>query len=129
MLIVEPYARMLDVLDREAGVALLRKVEARARISHRSEGLSTQDSWERLLQSVVLNHGDWSVTEHVSITVEAEIDRGVSHEWVRHRIGAYTQESTRFVNYAKNNQQLRFIKPPFKSEEVHQAWLKPNHVS
>jgi thymidylate synthase (FAD) len=29
------------------------------------------------------------------------VDRGITHEIVRHRIASYTQESTRFVNYAK----------------------------
>jgi len=57
--------------------------------------------------------------EHANITVDAVVDRGITHEWVRHRIGAYTQESTRFVNYAKKNtttqeyiNPARFICPP-----------------
>jgi thymidylate synthase (FAD) len=71
-----------------------------ARISHRAEDAKNQDV-ERFLRSVVLQHGDWSVTEHVSISVDAYVDRGITHEIVRHRLAAYTQESTRFVNYAK----------------------------
>ena len=50
---------------------------------------------------MVLKHGDWSIVEHASVSVDAVVDRGITHEWVRHRIGAYTQESTRFVNYEK----------------------------
>jgi thymidylate synthase (FAD) len=50
---------------------------------------------------VVLSHGDWSVTEHASISVEFYVDRGITHEIVRHRLASYTQESTRFVNYEK----------------------------
>lgn len=94
------------------GRRLLRKVEHIARVSHRSEDAVTPDSYDRLLRSVVLNHGDWSVTEHAIVTVEVEVDRGITHEIVRHRIGAYTQESTRFVNYAKKL--MRFIMPKFK---------------
>src|ERR1039458_2847188 len=71
-----------------------------ARISHRAEDAEKQDV-ERFLRSVVLDHGDWSVTEHVCISVDAIVDRGITHEIVRHRIASYTQESTRFVNYAK----------------------------
>lgn len=52
-----------------------------------------------------------SITEHASVTVDAVVDRGITHEWVRHRLGAYTQESTRFVNYEKKGG-LRFIAPP-----------------
>lgn len=109
MQIVKPSARMLHP-DHDGefslgdGIGLLQRIEARARVSHRSEDKVTPDSWKRLILSVVLNHGDWSVTEHESVTVEAVVDRGITHEWVRHRIGAYTQESTRFVNYGKHKQ-------------------------
>jgi thymidylate synthase (FAD) len=101
MNLVEPYARLMDVPDREAGVQLLRKIEWCGRISHRSEEAQTDDSWSRFLRAVVLGRGDWSIVEHASATVDALVDRGITHEWVRHRIGAYTQESTRFVNYEK----------------------------
>ena len=117
---VTPYARIIAPHERfenglliDFGISLLRHVEWCARISHRSEDAQTEDSWRRLLESVVLQHGDWSVTEHASITVEALVDRGITHEWVRHRIGAYTQESTRFVNYAKRITPS-FVEPRFE---------------
>jgi len=101
MNIVEPYAKVLDFTHPIQGIDLLRKVEWIGRISHRSEEAQTPTSWERFIKSVVLGHGDWSITEHAVVSVDALVDRGITHEWVRHRIGAYTQESTRFVNYAK----------------------------
>lgn len=117
--ILTPYAHIDPEVD---GVELLKQVEARARVSHRSEGHITEGSAIPFVRSVVLNHGDWSVVEHVSVTVQALVDRGVSHEWVRHRLGAYTQESTRFVNYGK--QEPGFILPPggFKSLVGEAAW-------
>ena len=93
------------------GEWLLNRIEQMGRISHRSEDKKTHDSYDRFLRSVILNHGDWSIAEHASVTVEAEVDRGITHEIVRHRIAAYTQESTRFVNYGKKEDGLRFIKP------------------
>lgn len=104
MQIVKPYAmiklpRTLTSCD--AGIGMLRDIEDIARTSHRSEDLTTETSWERFIRNVVLDRGDWSVTEHVHVTVEFLVDRGITHELVRHRIGAYTQESTRFVNYEK----------------------------
>lgn len=39
--------------------------------------------------------------EHYSLTVRFVVDRGVSHEIVRHRMASYAQESTRYCNYAK----------------------------
>jgi thymidylate synthase (FAD) len=48
-----------------------------------------------------------SVIEHESITVHFIANRGFTHELVRHRLCAFTQESTRYCNYSKgkfNNQ-------------------------
>jgi thymidylate synthase (FAD) len=43
-----------------------------------------------------------SVIEHGSISVYFTNDRGVSHEEVRHRLSSFSQESTRYCNYAKD---------------------------
>lgn len=94
---VDPY----DLPDRDGGIRMLRKIERIARISHRSEEAQTENSWDRFLRAVVLRHGDWSVVEHASVSVEFYVDRGITHEIVRHRLASYTQESTRFVNYEK----------------------------
>lgn len=114
MNIIKPYAKIDHILgefpSRYMGIKLLRLVEKYGRVSHRSEELQSSDSWERFIKAVVLGHGDWSITEHASVTVEVVVDRGITHEWVRHRIGAYTQESTRFVNYEKK-MPPSFIKP------------------
>jgi thymidylate synthase (FAD) len=97
MKIVRPYARLIQP---SIGTAM-GFIEWCGRISHRSEDKVTPDSWRRFIQSVVLDHGDWSIVEHVSASVDALVDRGITHEWVRHRLFSYTQESTRFVNYEK----------------------------
>lgn len=50
------------------------------------------------------------------MTVYFKIDRGISHELVRHRPASYSQQSTRYVNY--KNKDIEFIIPPwFKDEE------------
>ena len=47
------------------------------------------------------------------ITVRFVCDRGVSHEFVRHRVFSFAQESTRYCNYSKDKfgNELTFIKP------------------
>lgn len=47
------------------------------------------------------------------VTVRFTTDRGVSHEFVRHRVFSFAQESTRYCNYSKNkfNNELTFIIP------------------
>ena len=105
MNIVQPYAKLLSIDGCEptnaSGVKALQKIEWIGRISHRSEDAQTPDSWRRFLETVVLGHGDWSIVEHASATVDMLVDRGITHEVVRHRLFSYTQESTRFVNYEK----------------------------
>jgi len=120
MQIVPISFQFLDPFTADDGIRMLKKIERIARVSHRSEDRVTEDSYDKFLRSVVMTHGDLSVIEHVNVTVEVEVDRGITHEIVRHRIGAYTQESTRFVNY--NKQPMRFIQPPFKSAMTDSFW-------
>lgn len=47
------------------------------------------------------------------VTVKFVCDRGVSHEFVRHRVFSFAQESTRYCNYSKDKfgNELTFIEP------------------
>ena len=47
------------------------------------------------------------------VTVRFTTDRGVSHEFVRHRVFSFAQESTRYCNYSKDKfgNELTFIAP------------------
>ena len=49
------------------------------------------------------------------VTVHFVCDRGVSHEFVRHRVFSFAQESTRYCNYSKDkfNNECTFIQPPW----------------
>jgi len=112
MRIIEPSFEILTPfgsLSEQVGIQMLQFIEKMARISHRSEERQTEGSWRRVIQAVVLEHGDWSVTEHCSLTVIFRVDRGITHELVRHRLFSFTQESTRFVNYGKK--EIEFITP------------------
>lgn len=59
-------------------------------------------------------------TEHHEkrITAKFICDRGVSHEFVRHRVFSFAQESTRYCNYSKDNfgNEITFIKPTWWHE-------------
>lgn len=77
----------------------------------------------------VLVENDWlddlqyqcEPTEHHEkrITVKFICDRGVSHEYVRHRVYSFAQESTRYCNYIKSKfgGSVSFIIPPWLNEE------------
>jgi thymidylate synthase (FAD) len=106
MNIIIPHAFIIPLPGKESftlsdGIDLLKRIEWSARISHRSEDAVTEVSYDRFIRSVVINHGDYSVVEHASVSVDMCVDRGITHEIVRHRLFGFTQESTRFVNYEK----------------------------
>ena len=52
------------------------------------------------------------------VTVHFVCDRGVSHEFVRHRVMSFAQESTRYCNYSKDKfgNELTFIIPEWCPE-------------
>ena len=61
------------------------------------------------------------------VTVKFTCDRGVSHEFVRHRVFSFAQESTRYCNYSKDKfgNELTFIIPewcPEIREDSNKGW-------
>ena len=93
---------------------ILAKLERYGRTAYKSEDRVTKGSAEKLVRGLIKS-GHESVIEHESITVRFICDRGVTHELVRHRLASYTQESTRYVNYAKRG--IQTIKPCFWHED------------
>lgn len=64
------------------------------------------------------------------ITVHFVCDRGVSHEFVRHRVMSFAQESTRYCNYSKNKfgNELTFIIPCWVGEGQENASLEDRDI-
>ena len=48
---------------------------------------------------------------HRDLTVKFIVDRGVSHEIVRHRVASFAQESTRYCNYGAKGGEITVIEP------------------
>lgn len=63
----------------------------------------------RIITSDQLRTDD-EINTHKTQTVKFVVDRGISHEIVRHRTASFSQESTRYCNYIGD---VTFIKPPF----------------
>ena len=97
----------------------LRTLEYYGRISYKSEDKITDESAPRFVK-MLIHLGHESVIEHVSATVKFVVDRGISHEIVRHRIASFTQESTRYCNYKSKG--VVFIQPPLENEEALKLW-------
>lgn len=78
---------------------IIKKIEKIGRVCYKSESNISDGSAERFITNI-LKRGHESVIEHESVTVRMICDRGITHEIVRHRIASYSQESTRYCNYA-----------------------------
>lgn len=89
-----------------------------------SEGEAEKGTWVGYVTTNyrVLLQNDWlgdlqyltEPTKHIRrITVKFVCDRGVSHEFVRHRVFSFAQESTRYCNYSKDKfgKECTFIIP------------------
>lgn len=99
------------------GVDILKKIEQAGRVCYKSEDLITEDSAIKFAKNII-NRGHEAVLEHYFLTVKFIVDRGVSHEIVRHRVASYCQESTRYCNYSKDKfgNEITVIKPCFWDE-------------
>ena len=115
MRIVKAGYEIISPID---GENILKHIELCGRVCYKSEERIADDSARKFVASIV-KRGHESVLEHVSITVRLICDRGVSHEIVRHRIASYSQESTRYCNYASGkNNDLTFIEPLFWNDDA-----------
>ena len=111
MKIVKQSVEILtDLSDKQN---ILRFLELCGRTAYKSEAKITADSAKPFLKGLI-SKGHESVIEHFNITVKFICDRGVTHELVRHRIASYTQESTRYCNYAGKD--ISVIEPPFSPQ-------------
>lgn len=114
MKIIKPYVTV-EPFD---GVKLMQNIERYARVCYKSENKITEDSYKKMLPAL-LKRGHESVIEHEKLTAIFVVDRGISHEIVRHRIASYSQESTRYCNYDndKFGNEITVIEPFFWSRE------------
>jgi len=97
----------------------LNTIERAARTCYKSDDKMNENGQPNLaFLKKIINSGHESVIEHAYATVSIVTDRGVSHELVRHRLAAYSQESTRYCNYGKDkfDNEIRVIRPIYFTE-------------
>lgn len=98
----------------ENGLDELKRIEVIGRKCYKSENAidDTGESAKRFVKMLINNQHE-AMIEHSQLTVCFIVDRGVSHELVRHRIASYAQESTRYCNYSndKFGNEITVIKP------------------
>ncbi len=64
------------------------------------------------------------------VTVHFVCDRGVSHEFVRHRVMSFAQESTRYCNYSKDKfgGEITFVLPNWMTSPIWDENDKAGHI-
>ena len=115
MKIIKPYYTILSNIS-EGGIKELQFIEQAARTCYKSENKITEDGESaKALIKQLIKSGHEAMLEHSSLSVKFVVDRGVSHEIVRHRLFSFAQESSRYCNYSKNKfgSEITFIEPCF----------------
>lgn len=126
MNIVTPVVEMYDCNG------MMKTIEWGGRKCYKSEdriGPGTDKKFAAMINTPKNGLYHNSVNEHAYITVGIILDRGVSHELVRHRHLSPSQESTRYVNYSKDKfgRNITIVEPYFfDSTEEPQEMLLPS---
>lgn len=128
--IVAQTKNMLDVIEDAARKCYLSEPKTQLPVIPMPIHLEARKQEQIAFLTDKIKLGHHSVLEHGNITVDFVFDRGVSHEEVRHRLQAISQESTRYCNYSKEkfDEQIAVIEPCFwKGEDdwrKYDIWLK-----
>ena len=125
MKVIEPSVHFVTPMNEAAGITVMKRIEEIGRTCYKSEDKISPDSYKKFIKNLIAR-GHESVLEHCYISVKFICDRGVTHEIVRHRLAAYSQESTRYCNYSGNKfgNEITVIKPCFWEEgsENYRIW-------
>jgi len=116
MILIKPKYEILSI---SSDLSLMEKA---GRICYLSE---PQGKPEKFLAKRI-KEGHETIIEHSSMTVKFTVDRGFTHELVRHRLVTYSQESTRWCDYSGG---VTFIIPPwvFLEEGEYTTYMQDNN--
>ena len=82
-----------------------------------------ENGWEDIMQEF---QSECTGHHYKRRTFKITCNRGVSHEFVRHRVFSFAQESQRYVNYSKDKfgKEIKVIKPLYFEEnsDIYNVW-------
>lgn len=124
MQILKNAGSFVILTPKEELMAQLLRIERAGRTCYQSETKKITEGTAKKFARMIIKRGHESVIEHSNMTVQFNnISRGFAHELVRHRLCAFSQESTRYVDYAKEGQgpdlekfQIKCVVPPHRDE-------------
>ena len=103
-----------DLDDPKTAQMVYQDIEESGRTCYVSGASMTEETGEKFVRTMVKNGHD-AMLEHSFMKVRFTVDRGISHELVRHRLCSFAQESTRYCNYSKDKfgNEITVIAPCF----------------
>jgi thymidylate synthase (FAD) len=117
------------IVDAPLYSVLSRKIENIARVCYKSEDKIKHGSDIQLIDRLIKN-GHHAMIEHDSISVLFSVNRGITHEIVRHRLCSFAQSSTRYCNYSgeRFGKEISVIEPMFfeRGSLEYQLWYDLN---
>jgi thymidylate synthase (FAD) len=128
MKIIAPSFEINPHIGPDEASGMLNMIEVAARTCYASQPRTRTAAERSAFIRSLIARGHESTIEHVSITVRFVVDRGVSHELVRHRLAAFSQQSTRYCNYSQDRfgAEITVIRPLFWADGSveYLAWHK-----
>lgn len=127
MKFIEPKFEILsDDFIREE---VLNRIEIAARTCYKSEDKICEGSSVKMLNMLIKKDHTAMIEHAPNLSVRFICDRGVSHELTRHRLASFAQESTRYVNYGKqdkegNTKPMEFIIPEWIQGDDREVMLR-----
>lgn len=98
----------VELLDKpESPITAYRKIEEAGRTCYKSHNKNASEDITKSFIKGLIQSGHTSVLEHLNISFRIVCDRGTSHQLVRHRHIAISQQSTRYVD----SKDLEVIQP------------------
>lgn len=101
-------------------------LEKCGRTCYKSEDHISEGSAEKFVERICRSQHE-SVLEHATLTAHIQCSRACSHQLVRHRLAAYSQESMRYCNYGKRG--LQVICPPSIGVEPGKYFITTSRMS
>lgn len=98
---------------------IMQTIEDAGRTCYKSEDKINETSHVAFIERLV-RRGHEAMLEHGYATAHFRVDRGVSHELVRHRLASFAQESTRYCNY--KDKDIEFVRPSYLNESSYELW-------
>lgn len=101
----------VELINPEIFDGMNERIELAARECYQSTHRIGPGTAGRFVEMLVKNKHTAMIEHGGLISFRFTVDRGVSHEFVRHRMASFAQESTRYCNYAENGNvgEMNFI--------------------